>query len=31
MRGKKIFLTVNTLLKNKEIETELFFLSEAVV
>ncbi|WP_177976353.1 U32 family peptidase [uncultured Eubacterium sp.] len=24
MRGKKIFLTVNTLLKNKEIETELF-------
>ena len=29
MRGKKIFLTVNTLLKNKEIETEL--LSEAVV
>lgn len=24
MRGKKIFLTVNTLLKNKEIGTELF-------
>ena len=24
LRGKKIFLTVNTLLKNKEIETELF-------
>ena len=24
MRGKKIFLTVNTLLKNKEIESELF-------
>ena len=24
MRGKKIFLTVNTLLKNKELETELF-------
>ncbi len=24
MRGKKIFLTVNTLLKNKEIEMELF-------
>ena len=22
MRGKKIFLTVNTLLKNKEIETD---------
>ena len=24
LRGKEIFLTVNTLLKNKEIETELF-------
>lgn len=24
MRGKKIFLTVNTLLKNREIESELF-------